>query len=163
MCAMLCVFTITFILGGITGWISCHSHEMNQEKLEIKEHMSYHKSQGDYMKNMERFNQDRVKAVKAVRAEGSMHSQDPRSGDNRVVAMHSQSGEDPDNMLVARMAPPDLEIAEDRNANGRTTPYDRRHVDAIADDPDERMMESFESPFSNWRSGNNAAGGVNWS
>ena len=163
MCAMLCVFVITFILGGITGWMSCHTYEMNQEKMEIKEHMQYHKSQGDYMKVMERFNKEQNRSKKAVAAEGSMHSQDPRAGDNQVQAMNAQSGDDPDRMLVERMTPPDLEIAEDRNSDGRDTPYDRRHVDAIADDPDERMLQSFESPFSSWRSGQSAMTGVNWS
>jgi hypothetical protein len=163
MCAILCVFVITLILGVIAGWISCHKYEMNQEKIEIKDHMKYHKSQGDYMNIMNKFNKERMKEKKSVKAEGSMHSQDPRAGDNRVISMNSQSGEDPDLMMVNRMAPPDLEISQDRNANGRDTPYDRRHIDAIADDPDEAMMQSFESPFASWRSGNNAAGGVNWS
>lgn len=164
MCGMLCVFVITFILGGITGWISCHSHELSMEKREIKDHMTYHKSQGDYLRGVERFEQDKIKAVKTVKAEGSMHSQDPRAGDNKVAPMNSQSGEDPDRMIVARMTPPDLEIAEDRGAKGRDTPYDRRHINAIADDPDDVMMRQHGDLFSNFRSNQlSPMEGVNWS
>lgn len=164
MCAMLCVFVLTFVLGGISGWISCHYYEMTQEKMEIKEHMKNNKSQTDYIKAMERFGKDQLKSVKSNRAEGSMHSQDPRSGYNKVQSMNSQSGEDPDQMMVERMTPPDLEIAQSRNDDGHNTPYDRRHIESIANDPDERMIESFGDPFHNFKQNNlGPMEGVNWS
>jgi hypothetical protein len=147
MCAMMCVFVITFILGCVSGWIACHSYEMNQEKIEIKKNMRHHKNKGDYANGLERLKQDRVKTEKATRAEGSMHSQDPRAGNNKVVAIHAQSDDDPDSMVVARMAPPSLELAEGR----KDAPLDRRHIDAISDDPDEQMMRSFESSHDDYK------------
>lgn len=145
MCAMLCVFVITFILGCISGWILHRIYGMDSEKMEIKNHMLYQKDKTDYMKVMEKFRIEQEKIQKESKAEGTMHSQDPRAGQNKIQRMNAQSGEDPDKMLVDRMTPPDLEIAQNRNDDGRDTPYDRRHIEAIANDPDEALMQSFRS------------------
>ena len=162
LCCTMLVFVISFIIGGVTGWIACHNYEMNQEKMEIREHMSYHKSSQDYIKNVEKMKEHSAKSSRAIKAEGSMHSQAPNSGSNSIERMHYQNGEDPDRMMVERMEPADLTIAQDRNIDGQNTPYDRRHIDAIADDPDEKLMRSFESPFSSWRNNMIVAEGANF-
>lgn len=161
-CAVIVVFVLSLLVGGVVGWIVCHRHTVNCEKMEIKDHMKYHKDRVDHMKNMQSYNKTKAKAENFIAAEGSMHSQSVKSGGNKVERMHHEGEDDPDRMVVERMEPADLSIAIDRNQDGYDTPSDHRSLNALSTDPDEQLMKSFESPFASWRNSMGAMEGVNW-
>jgi hypothetical protein len=162
LCSIMLVFVISFIIGCVTGWIACHNCEMNRDKSEIRDQMTTHKSKIDTLHNAKKQLTKANKMSNSSKAEGSMHSQAPDAGGNLVERMHHQNGEDPDRMMVDRMEPSDLTIAQSRKSDGKNLPFDRRHIDTMADNPDDKLLQAFESPFSSWRNNQLSAEGSPW-
>ena len=84
MCAIMCVFVLSFILGGILGWVTCHSCYTTQDKMSMKERLSQTKKDKDKLSLLKRFSKSKEKSQNVAKAEGSMHSQDPRAGTNET-------------------------------------------------------------------------------